>query len=513
MSSPFTPIQIPPGVVATPTKSMRSSNWAEVNLMRWVEGELQPIGGQSQYVYTFASRCKRIHGWYDLNSVYHIAYVCEQHVYVDTLGQLVDITPDGGLPPPALPTQGGYGDLNYGDDTYGDPRSSSVFLSIDRIPNVWSVDNFGQILLVMSSVDGRLLEWDPTAAPGTLLTQTPTSPLGRCFVVTQERFVMIFGMFADGTLDGGSARRFGWCDQEARSKWDFSNVTSQAGFLDIEPASPIICADSGRFGTMFFTAKKAYVSRYLGLPYIYNYIELADDCTPYSPASITSTSSNMLWMSQQGLFQFDGMTITPIPCMVRPFIGNDIDVANAREQACAGHVGTFSEFWWFYPQKDQLYNTRVAIYSYKEGWWSEGQMARSAAVTSSYTVQPIMADGTVAFQHELGAVYSHADPPFAETYNLNMTSGTKLVTLKQVIPDLRDAAQAATVQFQFSSQRTRSQGDAEQWTDPRPIRSDGYVDARVTGRDIRMRISCIGPQINKFTLGQHLVDFAVRGDR
>ena len=42
MSTPFRPIEIPPGVVATATKKMRSSNWAEVNLCRWVEGQLAP---------------------------------------------------------------------------------------------------------------------------------------------------------------------------------------------------------------------------------------------------------------------------------------------------------------------------------------------------------------------------------------------------------------------------------------------------------------------------------------
>jgi hypothetical protein len=519
MSTKFVPIEIPPGVVANPTKRMRSSNWAQVNLMRWVEGELQPVGGQSQYTYTFASRCKRIHGWYDLAGVYHVAYVCEQHVYVDTLGTLVEITPAGGLAPPALPAQGGYGDLNYGDDTYGDPRAGSVFLAVDRIPDCWSVDNFGQILLIMSSVDGRLLEWDPSATTGTVLTQTTGSPSGRCFVVTQERFVIIYGMYNDGTTDihgnpdGGSARRFGWCNEEDRNAWDFSNVDSQAGFLDIEPASPIICAENGRFGVLFFTAKKAYVTRYIGLPYIHDYLELADDCTPYSPASVTSTSYVILWMSQQGMFSFDGVNITPIACTIRTWIDDDIEVANAREQACIGHVGNFNEVWWFFPQKGQLFNTRVAIYNYKEQWWSQGQMSRSACVTSSYTQQPIMADGTVAFEHELGSVYGNADPPWAETFDLNLVNGAKFVTLKQVIPDLREAAQAAEVQFQFSSQRTRSQGDPEVWTTPVPIRQDGYVDARVTGRDIRMKISCIGPQIVPFTLGQHLVDIVVRGDR
>ena len=106
MSSDFRPIEIPPGVVATPTKKMRSSNWAEVNMVRWREGLLTPMGGQQQMTdiptpggvdqYRFASRCKLIHGWYDLDQVYHIAYLCQQHIYVDTGGHLTAITPIDG---------------------------------------------------------------------------------------------------------------------------------------------------------------------------------------------------------------------------------------------------------------------------------------------------------------------------------------------------------------------------------------------------------------------------------
>ena len=530
MSSQFHPIEIPPGVVTKPTKNMRSSNWAEVNLMRWIEGELQPIGGQQIYAYTFASRCKAIHGWYDLAGQYHVAYVCEQNVYVDTAGTLTEITPAGGWPPPPLPAQGGYSDLNYSDDDYGTPRASGSILSVDKMPNVWSVDNFGAILLVMYSVDGRLLEWDPASAPGTLLTPTTSAdtgtghaPKGRCFVVTPERFVMIFGMYADGTAQPDSlGRRFGWCDQENRNAWNFSSVVSQAGFLDVEPASPIVTAISGRFGNVFFTAKKVYVSRYLGLPYIYNYTELADEATPWSPASITTTSSYVLWMAKAGMFSFDGTTVMPAPCNVRPWINDDVDEINVREQACAAHVGDFSEFWWFFPQNGQLYNTRCVIFNYKEGWWSQGQMSRSAGITSSYTVQPIFADGTQAFQHELGPVYANAAPPWAETFDLNLASGTRLVTLKQVIPDVD--GDMGNIQFSFFAQNSRSlvsanagpgQGNAQpgQWSAPVPIRPDGYVDARTTGRAMRMRISTIGPRILPFTVGQHLVDFAVRGDR
>ena len=94
---------------------------------------------------------------------------------------------------------------------------------------------------------------------------------------------------------------------------------SQAGFLDIEPAAPIICADASRTGVLIWTAKKMLrFSRFLGLPYIYNYVELSDACTPWSSQSMVTTSALTLWMSEQGVFSFDGTSVMPVACPIRP---------------------------------------------------------------------------------------------------------------------------------------------------------------------------------------------------
>ena len=522
MSTPFRPLEIPPGVVATATKKMRSTAWSEVNLVRWVEGQLAPIGGQAQYAYPpFASRCRAIHGWYGLDGIHYIAYLCETNIYVDTGGVLTDITPVDGMIAPVLPGVGGYSDGLYSEGLYSTERPSSL-LPIDVLPNAWSLDNFGQILLAMTSPDGRLLEWDPSGggtgvAPAAMTevtsedTGTGVAPHGRLFVVTQERFVQIFGMVDDGTAGEGSMRRFGWCDQENYHSWNFSDVTSQAGFLDIEPASPIVAAQATRNGTLFFTAHKAYLSSFLGIPYVYNYVELGNNCTPWSPESVIVSSSMALWMSQQGIFSFDGTTIAPVACLVRPWIDDDIDLINVRETACAVHVGNFNEFWWFFPQLGQPYNTRCMIFNYKEGWFSQGQMSRSAGITSSYTAQTVMADGLVAFEHELGDFYNNADLPWAQTFDLNLTSGSRLITVKQMMPDID--GDASSLLYSLFYRNSRSLGVPEQQTTPRPVRADGYVDFRTTGRDIRLKIEVGAQPVLDWTVGQHLVDAVARGDR
>jgi len=536
MTSNFKPLTLPPGVVAQATKKMNSTSYAEVNMVRWVEGQLAPIGGQSKYNYQFASRCKAVHGFYDLDENYHIAYLCEANIYIDTGGSIFEITPVDGLTPPTPPTEGGYGDGLYDDGTYGTPRSIGADAAIDRVPDAYSLSNFGAILLAMTSADGRLLYWDPADPPGTVAQVVPPKdensvvPYGRFFVVTQERFVQIFGSYLDGTDDGvngGSFRRFAWCEQEDYTNWNYEDVTTQAGFIDIEPASPIICGLATRTGTIFFTGKKCYVSRYLGAPYVYNFVELADNCTPWSPQSMANTSSMALWFSQQGPYSFDGTSILPIQCMVRAWVDDDIDLLNVREQACAVHVAPFNEFWWFFPQGPQTnpngYNSRAVIYNYKEGWWSQARCARSAGVTASYTAHTIMANGLVSYEHEYLNQYNDCDLPWIETFDLYLDSGFHLTTVKQLIPDIEGAL--TNVLYSLFYRNSRSTGMPELRTTPITVRSDGYVDFRTTGRDIRMRIDLAIPAgqivdgvastgaVLPVTVGQHLIDSVPRGDR
>jgi hypothetical protein len=540
MSTDFKPLTLPPGVVAQSTKKMQSSNYAEVNMVRWTEGQLAPIGGQTRYNFTFASRCKAITGWYDLGQTFNVAYLCESHLYVarGDGSSLLDITPVDGIRPPTPPTQGGYGDGYYETgppDTYGTPRALGADAAIDRIPNAYSLANFGAILLAMTSSDGRLLHWDPASAPGTLATVvTPlagsTVPYGRCFVVTPERFVQIFGAYNDGTAGtniGGSFRRFAWCEQEDYTNWSYGDLTTQAGFIDIEPSSPIVTAIATRTGTLFWTGKKCYRSRYLGTPYVYNYDELGDNCTPWSPQSMVTTSSMVLWFSQQGPYSYDGTSILPVQCMARAWIDDDIDLLNVREQACAVHVGNYNEFWWFFPQGPQSnpagFNTRAVIYNYKEGWWGQARCARSAGITASYTSHTIMANGLVSYEHENGFIYNDCELPWVETFDLNISAPGKLITVKQMIPDIEGSIDGVLYSLFYRNSRTL--GLAEQRTTPKPVRSNGYVDMRTTGRDMRLRIDLAAPlgmiidgvasdgSVYPVTVGQHLIDYAQRGDR
>ena len=203
-----------------------------------------------------------------------------------------------------------------------------------------------------------------------------------------ERFLMIFG-----TRPGRHGRRrlSGLAIRLVRPREsrrvDHVEITSQVGYLDIQPASPIICASATRNGIIIFTAKKAYSSTFLGAPYIYNYVEIGSNCTPWSPQSISATLSMAVWVvGSRGRSPTTCTSILPMNCLVRPWVDSDIDLLQVREQACLVHVGDFNEVWWFFPQDGQTKNTRCIYYSYKEGWW--GAWAGWAAPPASPRATP-----------------------------------------------------------------------------------------------------------------------------
>lgn len=102
-------IDFPPGIVNETSRRRNKVNWREGHLVRWEGNTLMPIGGWQKLAYSgeFASPLRSIHRWVDNSGIRHIAYLCEQHCYVDSGDSVLkDITPEDGIePPPRPPTK------------------------------------------------------------------------------------------------------------------------------------------------------------------------------------------------------------------------------------------------------------------------------------------------------------------------------------------------------------------------------------------------------------------------
>lgn len=492
------PIDLPPGVVNVASSKKKTANWREVNLVRWDNNTMRPVGGWEAVDYTaFASRHRASHKWIANDGRSYIAHLCEEHCYVDSSGDLLDITPIDGIQPPPTVGLGGYGDLKYSASSYGTPRSGR-----NRILNftpAYTLDNWGEELRVMASPDGRLLRWSPSA-PSTPLEAVLNAPTGnRSFAVTPERHIILFG-------SAGVQAQFQWSDEENDTEWT-PGITSKAGGYTVEPVAPIVAHKVSGFGTVMFTNRTSYIIRHIGLPFVYSYEKVMDCPVPISAAAVAETPDGVFWAAFNGFWMYNGVSVVPVDCPIWDWIAKGFNVPASRYEACIVNVSAKSELWYFFVCGDsEAFNNRLAIYNYRDKVWSMGRVGRTCGVSYPNEANPYMSDGTTVWKHEVGTNYPDADEnAWAETFNMNIMDGASDMTIQQLLPDI--VGDPTILRFNFAKSISRTANGLETYSPQRAVRSNGFVDVRETARDFRMRVEAVAQ--GDWTLGPVNID-AVR---
>ena len=500
------PLKLPPGVVRGASDAEVTGRWYDAQLIRWVNGVLRPVPGWERIASTFAvaSKIRKIHPWTDNDGIEYIGVLCDSHAYVYVEGDFKDITPVGGMIGPSdNPLQGGYGTFDYNYDTYGSPRPDVSNLNIAG--PAWSMSNWGEDLVFMSSYDGRLLRWKPSE-PTSKATAVPGAPINnRCFVITPQRHCVMFGL-------GGKFNDWGWCAQEDIEDWDFSDPLNTAGMYTMSPAQRILCAIALKSGVLWFTAKNVYFSNYLGVPYIYGYEDIGDNISPVSPSTLVEYSDQAVWVALNGFWTFDGGSVRPVESTLLDYFKDKSDPIYTRFRSCAVNIGTATEVWFFFPSKDNTENNEYVSWDYVTNVWSKGKLKRSCGAAPEFAFYPIMSDGSFLYYHERGQYYGGATLPYAESAALNMKSGSRLSTVLQAQAD--HASSYNNVFYSIIGRIPRLEGaQPAVETQRKQARSDGYVDWRMTARDFRLRIESAVDGGASWSFGQMLLKISQRGGR
>ena len=499
------PIEFPPGCTNLAAKTKKTANWRENHLIRWDESTtMLPVGGWEKMNYApFTDKIRKIHKWSDNAGTIYTAYLCESHCFIDIEGVLSDITPVGGM---AVPTgnNGGYGDDTYNLSTYGTARPGESRLR--AYTPVYSMDNWGQELRVMTSADGRLLKWSPLTPATKLVAVTGAPTANRSFIITTERHIMLFGM--DGKFD-----TFGWCDAENDTNWAFTDPLSRAGYLDIQPKAPIVAHQAFEGGILMHTPSSVYLIYHVGLPYVYSMKFLGFAPAPLSPASEASIPLGVVWPSIDGFWIYDGSLPRVAPCDVWDFIVKTIDIPNSRFQGAAVHLLNKGEIWWFYVSLGLgIENSRYIFYDYRSNIWGMGKLNRTCGMVYANDRFPIMSDGATVWKHETGLLYPGADMPWIESMTLTPNGGENWMTIKKLLPEITGDKTAIEFSVVKSNSRTAANTDELTSSPRRKVNEYGWVDIRETARDMRLRIDMVKSS-EWGTLGPVLFDTKMRGKK
>tara|TARA_R100001510_G_C7655320_1_gene214422 strand:+ start:1336 stop:2814 length:1479 start_codon:yes stop_codon:yes gene_type:complete len=468
---PLISLKIPKGQYRNGTDLMSQGRWRDINLVRWHEDALRPVGGWRQRQSVNLSGVYRtMVAWEDNASNRYVAAAAHDKLKIINSGGIVtDITPVGltnGRVDAAIDV--GYGSALYGQQQYGEPRQD-----VDNIlpATVWSLDNWGEYLLAMSPDDGKLYEWQlNNANKAALISNAPTSCTG--FMVTEERFVVCFGA-------GGDPRKVQWSDQENNTLWAAA-ATNQAGDINLQTNGTILAGVRTRGQSLILTSEDAHSMTYQGPPFVYGLERVGTSCGLIGAGAVATVDNGVFWMGRRSFFAYTGGRVTEVPCEVGDYVFSDIN-NDQRSKITATVNSAWNEIWWFYPSSGSLECDRYVAFDYAENIWMTGQMDRTSGVDRGVFRQPLyIKPSGILYEQEVGYDYE-TGVPFAETGPISIGNGDNLMSVVELIPDEKTQGDV-TAQF-----KTRFYPNSTEKTFG-PFSMSNPTSVRFQGRQVRMRV-------------------------
>lgn len=306
----------------------------------------------------------------------------------------------------------------------------------------------------------------------------PTS--NRAVIVTPERHAMLLQA-------GGEPRRVAWSSREDYTDWNFASTTNTAGYLDMQSETPLYTLTAVREGTLVWSYNRAFLMRYVGQPFIYGADELGTTQL-YAPNAFAEFDGRCVWMDASGFMVYAGGAMQPLACPLTDYVFSNIDPTHGPRVSHAAVNGKFDEVWFFYPTTGNSECDRYVVWNWSENWWSMGALSRSAAFPAGVNTNPLMATPTgVIYKHEDGWAYDafdFANNIFITSSTLNMPGDEDVMSIQQVVPS--NGGNYGLTKYTFYTRMTP--GGAERQFGPYTSRNDGYVDTRVIGRDVRIKV-------------------------
>lgn len=546
------PLQLPPGIVRGANPDDAPGRWYDGSLIRWREGVMEPVGGWARVTSSpLGSTPRRIHQWKRDNSLTMTMLACDSHLYADNSGAYVNVAPTD-MVALSSSSGAGYGTVTYGTSAYGTARSGSTTISaalsawslsnwgedllavnssdgrlfyytsgapstVAKVVGVYaisSVSRTSNVTTVVTSTAHNLATSEAVrvagvadatyntssagvtvvnattftyantgtngSSTGGTVTDTSVPTNNRAVLVTPERHALLL-------QPGGSSRRVGWSSREDYTDWNFSSTLNTAGYLDLQSETPLMAMCAVREGTLIWSSNRAFLLRSTGLPYVYGADELGSTRL-YAPNAFAEASGRAVWMTASGFTMYEGGAIRAIPCPLADYIFSNIDPSFGPRVAHAAVNGKYDEVWFFYPSLGSQECDRYVIWNWTENWWSMGNLPRTAAFPAIVSGYPLMT-GTDKhlYQHDSGWSYGTLDVDniYVASGTINLPDAEQNVTISQVIPS--NGSNYNLTKYSFSSRLTP--GGSERAFGPYQCRPDGYVDCRVSGRDVRIRVS------------------------
>ena len=305
---------------------------------------------------------------------------------------------------PTFQTAGyGWGTYLWGDSTWGTSRTvSNVILD----PGIWSLDNFGEVL-VATIFNGKTFTWDAGAAAprGNRASQTTTNfnttnnPTASRLTLVSDRDRHLFHFGTETTIGDSTTQdpmfvRFS--NQEDLNTYAPSS-TNTAGSFRLDTGNKIVAAIQGKDYVFVLTDQAAYVIQFVVPPFTFSVRQVGTNCGCISSKAVSYANGAVWWMSAEGgFFVFDG-TVKSLPCLVEDFVfstdGDNLGINyNASDIVYSSPNALYTEINWFYPKSGSEQIDRCVTYNYSENVFTTSSLDRSSYQDQGVYSEPYATD-------------------------------------------------------------------------------------------------------------------------
>ena len=409
-------------------------------------------------------------------------------------------------------------------------------------PGLWSLDNFGQVL-VATIASGKTFTWNAGAAsPLTVRASTSTSGFSTASNPTASRLTLIspttrhlchFGTettIGDTTTQDDMFIRFS--NQEDINSYTIT-ATNSAGDFRLQDGTKIISAIKAKETILVFTDNALYTMKFVGAPFTFSFEQVGTNCGLIGKNAVVEIDGAAFWLSPNGFFMFDG-TVKSLPCTVEDFVYNNFDTTKGQ-QVAAGINNLFTEVVWYYPSQGSSFNDKYVVFNYGEssssrmpgGIWYTGTESRTSWIDAIVYPKPYAtkydssSNGsfpavvgqsglgrTQFFEHEVGTDQVNQDgstttvTSFVQSYDIDIeqrqntrpgqaagpkVSGEFFLAMRRFVPDFK----ALTGNAKVSLGVKRYPQESNTTTSLSPFTIDSTTlkkDTRARGRFVNVKI-------------------------
>jgi len=441
-------------------------------------------------------------------------------------GGSIDVKPYENIGPAEQSYGYGWGTDTWGAGGWGDASSAN---DVVLEPGLWSLDNFGQVLIA-TIANGKTFTWNAGATtPLTVRASTSTADFSTSANPTASRLTLVspttrhlchFGTETTiGTTTTQDDMFIRFSDQENINDYTQTAINA-AGSFRLQDGTRIVGALKAKETILVWTDNALYTMRYIGAPFTFGFEQVGTNCGLIGKNAAIEIDGAAYWMSPNGFFLFDG-TVKSLQCSVDDYVYDQIDTTKGQ-QVAAGIDNLHTEVIWYYTSTSSDFNDQYVVYNYGESSaqlpvWYIGTEARTSWIdavvypnpfatkydsTATGTFPVIVGeDGlgqTTYFEHHVGTDQVNPDgtttavTSYIQSFDFDLkiegTDGEIFLAMRRLIPDFKNLE--GNLSLTMSVKRYPSESDTVTALSPFTITtSTTKVDTRTRGRYANIKIA------------------------